>query len=99
MGEINGDRVDRPPCSGLDPYHHRHGSGCLPIIRRHLPTAPAGWRWGHGRTGPVWSFYLERIGGGGAHWLVVDCPTADTAGALAVAMWSYCQGYRHDLLE
>lgn len=88
--------IDYPPCAGLFPLDHRHGSGCLPIVRRHMPPPPDGWRWGYGRSGSVWSFWLERIGGPG-HWHVVGLPVSSTAGGLAVAMWSYCRGHGHAL--
>lgn len=87
--------VEYPPCSGLFPLDHRHGPGCLPIVRRHLPDPPPGWRWGYGRSAPVWSFWLERVGGSPGRWYVVGLPVASTAGGLVVAMWSYCRGHGH----
>jgi hypothetical protein len=86
------DRVDRLPCSGLDPLGHRCGSGCLPIVARGLPDVP-GFRWRYGSVARVgWSIWLEKIGGGGGRWFVLDCPAAESARELVAVIHAYAQG-------
>ena len=91
-----GDAYRLPACSGGD-GDHRHGSGCLPLLVRSLPSAPEGWRWGYGRTGSGWGFWLERIGGGGARWMVSGLPSASTVGALASIVEAFALGARFPL--
>ena len=85
------DRVDRLPCSGLDPLAHRCGAKCLPIVARGLPGVP-GWRWRYGSTAGGWSVWLEKIGGGGGRWLVLDLPTAATARELVTVIHAFAVG-------
>lgn len=92
VGDAMTDRIDRLPCSGVDPLGHRCGSGCLPIVARGLPMV-AGWRWRYGSTAGGWSLWLEKIGGGG-RWLVLDLPTAHTARELVAVIHAYGQGAR-----
>ena len=87
------ERVDRLPCVGLDPLGHRCGSGCLPIVARGLPSVP-GWRWRYGSTAGGWSLWLERVGGGGGRWFVLDRPAAGTARELVAVIYAYAQGAR-----
>lgn len=83
-------------CAGGDPGH-RHGAGCLPLLVRNLPAAPVGWRWGYGRAGSGWAFWLERVGGGGARWHVFGLPSAPTVGALASIVEAFALGARFPL--
>lgn len=86
------DRVDRLPCVGLDPLGHRCGSRCLPIVARGLPVLP-GFCWRYGSTGSrCWSFWLEKIGGGGGRWFVLDRPTATSARELVAVIHAFVIG-------
>ncbi len=86
------DRVDRLPCSGLDPLGHRCGAGCLPIVARGLPAVP-GFRWRYGSTARgCWSLWLEKIGGGGGRWFVLDRPAAESARELVAVIHAYAVG-------
>jgi hypothetical protein len=87
------ERVDRLPCSGLDPLNHRCGSGCLPIVARSLPPV-LGYRWRYGSTAGGWSLWLEKIGGGGGRWFVLDRPSAHSARELVAVIHAYAQGAR-----
>jgi len=88
------ERVDRLPCVGLDGLGHRCGSRCLPIVARGLPVV-AGWRWRYGSTSRgCWSLWLEKIGGSGARWFVLDMPTAETARELVAVVHAYAVGSR-----
>lgn len=91
-----GDAYRLPLCAGGDP-EHRHRSGCLPLLVRALPSAPSGWRWGYGRTGSGWGFWLERVAGGGARWVVSGLPSASTVGALVPIVEAFASGHRHAL--
>ncbi len=85
-------RVDRLPCSGLDPLGHRCGAGCLPIVARGLPVVP-GWRWRYGSTARgCWSLWLERIGGSGSQWFVLDMPSAESARELVAVVYAFAVG-------
>lgn len=85
------DRVDRLPCLGVDPLSHRCGSGCLPIVARGLPKVE-GYRWRYGSTAGCWSLWLERIGGGGGRWFVLDLPSAETARELVAVIHAFAVG-------
>jgi hypothetical protein len=96
---VSASRVDRLPCVGLDPLGHRCGAGCLPIVARALPTVP-GWRWRYGSVARVgWSFWLERVGGGGGRWFVLDDPAAETARGLVAVIHAYAQGLAGVVIE
>jgi hypothetical protein len=91
---MNGARVDRLPCVGLDPLGHRCGAGCLPIVARGLPDVE-GYRWRYGSTARgCWSLWLEKIGGGGGRWFVLDRPAAESARELVAVIHAYAQGAR-----
>ncbi len=91
---VSASRVDRLPCVGLDGLSHRCGSGCLPIVARGLPLV-AGYRWRYGSTARgCWSLWLERIGGGGGRWFVLDRPAAESARELVAVIHAYGQGAR-----
>ena len=88
------DRVDRLPCSGLDPLGHRCGAGCLPIVARGLPVVP-GFRWRYGSiSSGCWSLWIERIGGGGGRWFVLGRPAALSARELVAVIHAYAVGSR-----
>ena len=88
------DRVDRLPCVGLDALAHRCGAGCLPIVARGLPVVP-GFRWQYGSTASgCWSLWLEKIGGGGGRWFVLDRPAAHSARELVGIIHAYASGAR-----
>jgi hypothetical protein len=92
VGDAMTDRVDRLPCVGLDPLGHRCGAGCLPIVARALPLVP-GFCWRYGSVARVgWSFWLEKIGGGGGRWFVCDDPAAATARELVAVIHAYAAG-------
>lgn len=82
-----------PICSGGD-TRHRHRVGCLPLLVRHLPPAPVGWRWAFGQLPTGWGVWLERVGGAGARWYVVGLPTVDTVGGLVAVVEAYAAGLR-----
>lgn len=86
------DRVDRLPCVGLDPLAHRCGAGCLPIVARGLPVV-SGFRWRYGSTASgCWCLWLEKIGGAGGRWFVLDRPAAHSARELVAVIHAYAQG-------
>lgn len=88
------DRVDRLPCVGLDPLGHRCGAGCLPIVARGLPPV-SGFRWRYGSiSSGCWSLWLEKIGGAGGRWFVLDRPAAHSARELVAVIHAYAQGAR-----
>ena len=88
---VSASRVDRLPCVGLDPLGHRCGVGCLPIVARDLPDVE-GYRWRYGSTAGGWSLWLERIGGGGGRWFVLDRPAAASARELVAVIHAYAKG-------
>ena len=83
-------------CSGGD-VEHRHGARCLPLLVRSMPPAPAGWRYGHGRSASGWSIWLERVGGAGARWHILGLPAAMTVAELVGLVEAYAAGYRGGL--
>lgn len=86
-------RVDCLPCVGFDGVNHRCSSRCLPIVARGLPIV-AGYRWRYGSTPPGWSVWLEKVGGGGGRWYVLDLPTVKTARELVAVVHAFGLGSR-----
>jgi hypothetical protein len=86
------DRLDLLPCavSKYD-HNHKHSARCLPIVARGLPLV-AGYRWRYGSAAGGWSLWLERIGGAGGRWFVLDMPTAGTARELVAIIHAYATG-------
>ena len=86
------DRVDRLPCAVSKYDHdHKHSARCLPIVARGLPAGP-GFRWRYGSTAGGWCLWLEKIGGGGGRWFVLDRPAAHSARELVAVIHAYAQG-------
>lgn len=94
VGGLMSRRVDPLPCVGLDGSHHRHRRGCLPIVARSLPPAPAGWVWEFGPYGvSLWGVWLRRVGGVGSWWPVGVEPVR-SVGALVLVIHALGVGAR-----
>ena len=88
---VSKDRIDRLPCSGIDPLNHRCGANCLPTVARGLPKVD-GYVWKYGSTAGGWSLWLENRDGSRGRWFVLDQPSAHTARELVAVIHAFAVG-------